>query len=249
MQSNSKRAARYKENQFYITMDPAEAQINQIIQQSLELGANSYIEHESITQQMAQEPNDPISANGNGNGNGSDNGNMREIETEAEAEAADADDSASIEVFNTALHQYLRIDEEIKSLMLAVKERNDIKRKLGDTLSNYLKAKQIKKVNLDGSYKGKRLEVEVKTTASGFNKQSITEVLMNELQEETELFDKIMCAISKTNVLKEVWKLKVTEEKAARAASSTGGGAGSKKKGKARQLGNSLAAAAALIDD
>ena len=155
------------------------------------------------------------------------------------------EDTASIEVFNTALHQYLRIDEEIKSLMLAVKERNDIKRKLGDTLSNYLQAKQIKKVNLDGSYKGKRLEVEVKTTNTGFNKTAVTEALLSELQEETELFDKIMRAISKTSVLKEVWKLKVTEEKTARTGASSGGA----KKSKGRKLGTSMADAAALIED
>ena len=154
------------------------------------------------------------------------------------------EDAASIEIFNTALHQYLRINEEIKSLMQAVKERNDIKRKLGDTLSNYLKAKQIKKVNLDGSYKGKRLEVEVKTTNSGFNKAAVTEALLGELQEETELFDKIMRAISKTSVLKEVWKLKVTEDKAS--GTST---ASTKKKGKGSKMGSSMADAAALIED
>jgi hypothetical protein len=154
------------------------------------------------------------------------------------------EDPASIEIFNTALHQYLRIDEEIKSLMVAVKERNDIKRKLGDTLSSYLKAKQIKKVNLDGSYKGKRLEVEVKTSTSGFSKTAVTEALLSELQEETELFDKVMRAISKTRVLKEVWNLKVIEEKKAKA--TTGG---TKKKGKGRQIGTSMADAAALFED
>ncbi len=162
------------------------------------------------------------------------------------AETSTEEDAASIEIFNTALHQYLQVDEEIKSLMLAIKERNDIKRKLGDTLSNYLKAKQIKKVNLDGSYKGKRLEVEVKTSNTGFNKTSVTEALISELHEETELFDKIMRAIAKTNVLKEVWKLKVTEEKAARSGTSSGG---TIKKGKGRKLGTSMADAAALIED
>lgn len=156
--------------------------------------------------------------------------------------AVEEEDAASIEVFNTALHQYLRVNEEIKSLMQAVKERNEIKRKLGDTLSNYLKAKQIKKVNLDGSYKGKRLEVEVKTTNTGFSKAAVTEALLGELQEENELFDKIMRAISKTSVLKEVWKLKVIEEKKHGAS-----GGCTKKKG--RQMGSSMADAAALIED
>jgi hypothetical protein len=61
------------------------------------------------------------------------------------------------------------------------------------------------------------------------------------LQEEAELFDKIMRAISKTSVLKEVWKLKVTEDKAA--------SGGAKKKSKGRKFGTSMADAAALIEN
>jgi hypothetical protein len=199
-----------------INIEPAEAEIDQIIKSSI-AGNMNLLETDHKTP------------------------NIEELSTEA---ITQQEDTASIEVFNTALHQYLRINEEIKSLMAAIKERNDIKRKLGDTLSNYLKAKQIKKVNLDGSYKGKRLEVEVKTTNTGFNKTSVTEALLSELQEETELFDKIMRAISKTSVLKEVWKLKVTEEKAARTDMTSRG-----KKCKGRKLGTSMADAAALIDD
>jgi len=199
-----------------INIEPAEAEIDQIIKSSI-AGNLNLLETDNKT------PN---------------------IEALSTEDSTQQEDTASIEVFNTALHQYLRINEEIKSLMAAIKERNDIKRKLGDTLSNYLKAKQIKKVNLDGSYKGKRLEVEVKTTNTGFNKTSVTEALLSELQEETELFDKIMRAISKTSVLKEVWKLKVIEEKAARTDTTSRG-----KKCKGRKLGTSMADAAALIDD
>jgi len=199
-----------------INIEPAEAEIDQIIKSSI-AGNLNLLETDNKT------PN---------------------IEALSTEDSTQQEDTASIEVFNTALHQYLRINEEIKSLMAAIKERNDIKRKLGDTLSNYLKAKQIKKVNLDGSYKGKRLEVEVKTTNTGFNKTSVTEALLSELQEETELFDKIMRAISKTSVLKEVWKLKVIEEKASRTDTTSRG-----KKCKGRKLGTSMADAAALIDD
>lgn len=199
-------------------IDTAEAEIEQIISNSL---SNPVLLNE-MEHELSHEINNEVS--------------NKEVEEHQE-------DAASIEIFNTALHQYLRIDEEIKSLMTAVKERNDIKRKLGDTLSNYLKAKQIKKVNLDGSYKGKRLEVEVKTTNTGFNKTTVTEALLSELQDETELFDKIMRAISKTSVLKEVWKLKVSEEKAAK----SGGSANKKSKG--RKLGTSMADAAALLED
>lgn len=148
------------------------------------------------------------------------------------------DDPASVEVFNTALHQYLRVDEEIKSLMMAIKTRNEIKRNLSITLSGFLKAKQIKKVDLDGSYKGKRLEVEVKTSKPSFSREKVTEIMMNELREEQEIFEKIMTAISRTSVLREMYKIKVVEEKKAKNPSTI-------RRGKKQ---NSLADVEQLID-
>lgn len=131
---------------------------------------------------------------------------------------------ADIEVFNTALHQYLRINEEIKTLMGAIKTRNEIKKNLSETLSSFLKTNQIKNVNLDGTYKGKRLETVVSTTTSGFNRSTVTEAIYNELQEDQEIFDKIMQALSRTSVMKEVYKLKIVEEKKGRSGLGTGRG-------------------------
>lgn len=205
-------------------IDSAEVEINNIINNSLaELTNNSSLLENKNMMDINNEIN-------NGIINNAEEENKKQIEEE---------DTASIEIFNTALHQYLRINEEIKSLMIAIKERNNIKRKLSDTLSNYLKAQQIKKVNLDGSYKGKRLEVEVKTSNTGFNKTTVTEAILSELDAETELFDKIMRAISKTSIIKEVWKLKVIDEKTTQ----------NNKKIKGRRLDTSMADAAALIEN
>jgi hypothetical protein len=133
-------------------------------------------------------------------------------------------DNANVEVFNTALHQYLRIDEEIKTLMQAIRTRNEMKKNLGETLSSFLQTNQIKKVDLDGSYKGKRLETVVKNTVSGFKRETVTEAIYNELKEDQEIFDKIMQALSRTSIMKEVWKLKIVEEKQARATTTPGRG-------------------------
>ncbi len=123
-------------------------------------------------------------------------------------------DAISVDVFNIALHQYLRVDEEIKKLMIAIRERNEIKRKLNTTLSGFLKSKQIKKVDLDGSYKGKRLEVEVKTSKPSFTREKVAEALYNELQEEQVLFDRVMTAISrKDDIIKEMYKIKIIDDK------------------------------------
>jgi hypothetical protein len=151
---------------------------------------------------------------------------QNEIQQNSQATMNEAD----IEVFNTALHQYLRVNEEIKTLMDAIKTRNEIKKNLGETLSSFLKTNQIKNVNLDGSYKGKRLETVVSTTASGFNRTTVTEAIYNELKEDQEIFDKIMQALSRTSVMKEVWKLKIVEEKQVRKGTGAGSGTGKGKK-------------------
>jgi len=152
------------------------------------------------------------------------NTNNTEMNTsESQHETSGNIDEASIDVFNTALHQYLRIDEEIKTLMQAIRARNQIKKNLGETLSNYLKTNQIKNVNLDGSYKGKRLETVVNYSTTGFTKSTVTEAIHNELKEDQEIFEKIMQALSRTSVMKEVCKLKIIEEKQARKSSGTRG--------------------------
>ena len=122
-------------------------------------------------------------------------------------------DACGVDVFNTALHQYLRIDEELKVLTQAIKKRNEIKKQLSETLTSFLNTNKIKNVNLDGSYKGMRLETVVTKTVSGFNRVNVTEALYNELKEEQVLFDKIMQSLSRTSIIKEVYKLKLVDNK------------------------------------
>jgi len=122
-------------------------------------------------------------------------------------------DETNVEGFNVALHQYLQIDEEIKTLLEAIKSRNQKKKQLALSLGSYLRTNQISTVNLGGSYKGKKLESVVSYSSKGFNKVSVTEALYNELKEEEDLFNKVMEAISNKSVMKEMWKIKITNEK------------------------------------
>ena len=138
----------------------------------------------------------------------------REIVNNTNPDTQDTNNNMlNIEVFNSAMHQYLRMDEEIKSLMEAVKHRNQIKKQLGETISHFLRSNNIEKVDLDGSYKGKRLESIVKEVPRGFTKESVVSAIHDELQDDDELFDKIMIALQRVSVMKEVWNLKITEDK------------------------------------
>ena len=141
------------------------------------------------------------------------NENIVESIIESTTDDKNTIDSQNIEVFNIALHQYLKIDEEIKVLLEAIKLRNKTKKNLADTLGTYLRANEIRNVNLGGSYKGKKLETKVSYSSKGFSKENVTKVLYDELKEEAEIFDKIMESISRTNVITEKWNLKIVNEK------------------------------------
>jgi hypothetical protein len=141
------------------------------------------------------------------------NNNNKDESTDESTDEKSTIDSQNIEVFNVALHQYLKIDEEIKVLLEAIKLRNKTKKSLAETLGTYLRANEIRNVNLGGSYKGKKLETKVSYTSKGFSKENVTKVLYDELKEEAEVFDKIMESISRTNVITEKWNLKIIDEK------------------------------------
>jgi len=156
------------------------------------------------------------------NSNSSDNDNT---DTNTDTNTAESNnleiDSQNIEVFNVALHQYLKIDEEIKVLLEAIKLRNKTKKNLAETLGTYLRANEINNVKLGGTYKGKKLESKVSYSSKGFSKENVTKVLYNELKEEAEVFDKIMESISKTNIITEKWNLRIISEKQKIANSKT----------------------------
>lgn len=121
--------------------------------------------------------------------------------------------SQSVNVFNIALHQYLKIEQEIKTLIDAIKQRNKTKRELAETLGLYLQTNKIKNVNLGGSYKGKKLETKITYSTKGFSKNKVTEILYEELKEEAEKFEKIMESIGKTNIITEKLQIKIISDK------------------------------------
>ena len=128
--------------------------------------------------------------------------------------------SSSIDVFNNALQQYMRISEECATLSQALKTRNDAKHKLSETLKNFLSVNKIKTVNLEGSYKGKSIDTITTHSVGGFKRKTVTEALYNELKDEQELFDRIMTIISKTSIIKESSSIKLINDKKTASSSS-----------------------------
>jgi len=191
-------------------MDSVEAEIDNIIEITTH-NINETIDNNNNENNENNEDNEDNEDNESNEAN--ENNEANEAIDTTENDNKTVIDNQNIEVFNIALHQYLKINEEIKVLCEAIKIRNKTKKNLSDTLGTYLRANEIRNVNLGGSYKGKKLETKVTYSSKGFSKENVTKVLFNELKEEAEVFDKIMESISRTNVITEKWNLKIINEK------------------------------------
>lgn len=176
------------------------------------------------TQNLGLNTYNNIDKNENGDENGDENEDEDEDENDGDLLSVNKTKTmnqteiqqlspASIEVFNNALQQYLRITEECNTLSQALKLRNDAKNKLSETLKNFLSVNSIKTVNLEGSYKGKRIDTITTQSVGGFKRKTVTEALYNELKDEQELFDRIMTIISKTSIIKEKSSIKLINDK------------------------------------
>ena len=198
--------------------------INTNIDTNIETSIDNIISR--TTQNLGLNTYNNIDKNENGYENGDENGDENEDEDENDGDLLSVNKTktmnqteiqqlspASIEVFNNALQQYLRITEECNTLSQALKLRNDAKNKLSETLKNFLSVNSIKTVNLEGSYKGKRIDTITTQSVGGFKRKTVTEALYNELKDEQELFDRIMTIISKTSIIKEKSSIKLINDK------------------------------------
>jgi len=199
-------------------MDKAELEIDSIIKTTTQILEENSNTQETNTEEKNintkdEEDKENINENNNENNNEDNNEDNNEEHNEDNNEDKTTINSQNIEVFNIALHQYLKIDEEIKALLEAIKVRTKTKKNLAETLSTYLRTNEIRNVNLGGSYKGKKLETKITYSSKGFSKENVTKVLYDELKEEAEVFDKIMESISRTNIITEKWNLKIVSDK------------------------------------
>ena len=197
-------------------MDIAETEIDNIIESSIKNIITQYDITNDTQCNITNANNSSNNTNANNSSNNTNGNNIDNIDNTIQAESIPQNrtiNTAEVEVFNIALHQYLKVNEEIKLLTDALKLRNKTKIQLAETLSVYLQSNQIKNVNLEGSYKGKKLETKQIYSSKGFSKEKVTSILCEELKQETVIFEKIMQSIGKTNSITEKIQLRIVVDK------------------------------------
>ena len=92
-----------------------------------------------------------------------------------------------ITFFKNAIQEYLKLEEEIKVLENAVKQRKEKKKNIGETILTFLVEKDISHVNLQGDFQGKQLHCQSVDVKSSLKIENVAEALKNIITNEEDL--------------------------------------------------------------
>lgn len=119
----------------------------------------------------------------------------------------------NIEFFKLTLKEYLKLDEETKTLSKALKQRRDKMVALNTTLLAFLNKNEINQVQLEGAYQGQELIPnklqKVKSPGAG----TILDVVKSKLSDKPELLEEITREIDALKETVEVENVKISKAK------------------------------------
>ncbi len=108
-----------------------------------------------------------------------------------------------IKYFKESVKEYLKLEEEIKTLDKASKVRKEKRKNIGDSILSFIQQKDISHVKLQGNYKGKQIENQQTVKKSNVSFKTVTNIIFehfDNINDAKNLMDKINGQRVETNV-------------------------------------------------
>jgi hypothetical protein len=116
--------------------------------------------------------------------------------------------------FQKLLQDYLNTESELRMLNEAMKKRREKKKNLSESILTFIKKNNIRKVNLDGDFKGHELAEKISKTSS-ISKDEMMSIFQNHFEndDQYEKFEQIQEEIKQKTKVKESSKLSLNKTK------------------------------------
>lgn len=119
----------------------------------------------------------------------------------------------TLDYFKACLKEYLKLDEEIKLIGKALKQRRDKQTNLSQSLLMFLNKNEINQVQLEGTYTGQELIPNKVNKIKGPSASSILEIINAKLANNPDLLKTITDEIDAHKEAVEVEKVKISKIK------------------------------------
>lgn len=117
----------------------------------------------------------------------------------------------SIDHFKMCLKEYLKVDDEIKTLTAVLRQKRERYDTLSKTLLLFLQKNNINEVQLEGDYEGKQLISQTQVKTKNASSNSVIDIVKNKLGNNTELLNTILSEVENIKEVDEVEKVKISK--------------------------------------
>ena len=124
--------------------------------------------------------------------------------------ASSENDTINVDYFKQILKEYLKLDDEIKKLSIAIKQRRDKYAQLSQSLLLFLNQNKINEIQLEGQYQGKELISEKTQRVKTVSSKNLMEII-NSTVTDSVMLDKINQAIKEREEAIETEKVKISK--------------------------------------
>lgn len=112
--------------------------------------------------------------------------------------------------FKMCLKEYLKIDDEIKTLSAVLRQKRERYDTLSKTLLLFLQKNKINEVQLEGDYEGKQLISQTQVKTKNASSNTVLDIIKKKLDGNTELLKSIMSEVEDIKETDEVEKIKIS---------------------------------------
>ena len=150
-----------------------------------------------------EENNDNDDEEQNDEENNNENDDEEEDNEDDDEDEPEMSEEECIKYFKESVKEYLKLEEEIKTLDKASKVRKEKRKNIGDSILSFIQQKDISHVKLQGNYKGRQIENHNTVKKSNVSFKTVTSIIFehfDNIDDAKNLMDKINDQRVETNV-------------------------------------------------
>jgi len=121
------------------------------------------------------------------------------------------ENNIDINHFKLCLKEYLKLDDEIKTIQTVLRNKKIKYENLEETLLLFLQKNKINQVQLEGEYQGKELISQKLTKTKNVSSNGILDIIKQKCCQNNELFQSIMDEINKHKEINEIERIKISK--------------------------------------
>lgn len=140
-----------------------------------------------------------------------DNNTDTNLQQESNTQDGSLQFDISIDHFKMCLKEYLKVDDEIKTLTAVLRQKRERYDTLSKTLLLFLQKNNINEVQLEGDYEGKQLISQTQVKTKNASSNSVIDIVKNKLGNNTELLNTILSEVENIKEVDEVEKVKIAK--------------------------------------